>query len=104
MVTKTDIIDKLKEVNDPELGISIVDMGLVYEVKVKEDKSKKRWYAEIKITFTTPACPMMNYMLEQIKQKLEEIENFDAELIVIFDPPWSPDRMSKEAKIKLGIL
>jgi metal-sulfur cluster biosynthetic enzyme len=98
MVKKQDILDKLSEVKDPELGVNIVDLGLIYDVKVKGKD------VAIKMTFTTPACPMMNYMLEMAKQKLEELEELDIEISIVFDPPWTPERMSKKAKIKLGMI
>lgn len=98
MVTKQDILDKLSEVQDPELGVSIVDLGLIYEITIKGKD------VAINMTFTTPACPMMNYMLEQVKQKLEELEELDIEINIVFDPPWTPERMSKKAKAKLGMI
>ncbi|MFH1261452.1 MAG: metal-sulfur cluster assembly factor [Candidatus Micrarchaeota archaeon] len=98
MVTKKDILAKLSEVMDPELGVSIVDLGLVYEVKIKKQN------AQIKITFTTPACPLINDMLNQIKTKLEEFEDMDIEINIVFDPPWNPDMMNEKTKIKLGII
>ena len=98
MVTKEEILDKLSEVVDPELGINIVDLGLIYEVKI----GKK---ILIKMTFTTPACPMINEMLNEIKAKLDEAYgDLDIELTVVFDPLWTPERMSEKAKMKLGLI
>lgn len=97
MVTKKQIYDKLSEVIDPELGVNIVDLGLIYEVKVKEKN------AYIKMTFTTPACPLINVMLAQVEQKLNEIENADIEVSIVFDPPWTPEKMSDKARLALGI-
>jgi len=98
MVTEKDITDKLREVIDPELGINIVDMGLIYEVRVEKEK------AFVKMTFTTPACPLLNMMLGQVKEKLEELGDFDIEVEVVFDPPWKPEMMSEKARMKLGII
>lgn len=98
MATKEDILGKLRLVKDPELGINIVDLGLIYEVGIKEKK------VLIKMTFTTPACPMMNYMLMQAKERLEELPDLDIEIEIVFDPPWSPERLSKEAKLRLGMI
>lgn len=103
MATKQEILDKLNEVKDPELGISIVDLGLIYEIEIKEKVPDKPQDISIKMTFTTPACPMMNYMLQQIKERLEEIKDVDIEINIVFDPPWTPERMSKKARIKLGM-
>ena len=102
MVTEKDVMDKLREVMDPELGISIVDLGLIYKVENKGKKDgKEQFYIEM--TFTTPACPMVNYMLDDLKSKLDGIKDADFDVKVVFDPPWTPERISKEAKKKLGI-
>lgn len=102
MVTKEDVMNKLNEVMDPELGISIVDLGLIYKVEHKGKKDNKDQFY-IEMTFTTPACPMVNYMLDDLKSKLDEIKDADFDVKVVFDPPWTPEKMSKEAKEKLGI-
>lgn len=98
MVTKDDILDRLREVIDPELGINIVDMGLIYDIRLEKKK------AFVKMTFTTPACPLLNMMLGQVKEKLEELGDFDIEVEVVFDPPWKPDMMSEKARMKLGMI
>ncbi len=104
MVTKQEIMDKLGEVKDPEIGINIVEMGLIYEVKVEKKKAGKPQKAYIKMTFTTPACPLINVMLSQVKEKLEEFKDLDVELSVVFEPLWNPEMMSDKAKTKLGII
>lgn len=104
MVTKQDILGKLSLVTDPELGISIVDLGLVYEIDIRPKKEGKMQEVFIKITFTTPACPLMNEMLRNITEKLDEFKDLDIGLSVVFDPPWTPDRMSERAKIRLGMV
>lgn len=102
MVAKEDVMKKLKEVIDPELGINIVDLGLIYKVEQKEKKhGKEQFYIEM--TFTTPACPMVNYMLDDLERKLNELEDADFDVKVVFEPRWTPDRLSKEARKKLGI-
>jgi len=98
MVTRQEILDKLGRVIDPELGVSIVDLGLIYEVRVKGKEVR------IKMTFTTPACPMMNELLDDMKRRLEELGELDIGISIVFEPLWTPDRMSKKAKIKLGML
>lgn len=97
-------MDKLGMVNDPELGMNIVDLGLIYDVDIKEKKEGELQKVYIKMTFTTPACPMINEMLHEIQGKLDEIEGLDVELTVVFDPPWTPEMMTERAKIKLGII
>ncbi len=103
MLTKDQILEKLSQVEDPELGMNIVDLGLVYKVEIKEENGKEKAY--IDITFTTPACPLINEMLHDIKSRLEEFgDNVDIEVNVVFEPLWTPDRMSDKAKMKLGLL
>ncbi len=95
---KEEILKKLSEVEDPELGINIVDLGLIYDISI-EGKNVK-----IKMTFTTPACPMINEMLNEIKEKLDEFSDYDIELNVVFEPLWNPEMMSKAAKMKMGLI
>lgn len=104
MVSREEILGKLGQVMDPELGINIVDLGLVYGVDVRKKERGKPQKAFIRMTFTTPACPMMNAMLGQVKAKLDEIPDADIELSIVFEPPWTPERLSRKAKIKLGII
>ncbi len=104
MTTKKEIMDKLATVSDPELGMNIVDLGLVYEVDVRPKGKEPLQKVFIKMTFTTPACPMINEMLHEIQAKLDEIKDLDVELTVVFDPPWTPEMMSERAKIKLGMI
>lgn len=104
MVTKKDILDKLSQVNDPELGMNIVDLGLIYEVEVKDKKEGESQKINIKMTFTTPACPMINVMLQEIQSKLDEFPDLDVELAIVFEPLWNPEMMSEKAKIKLGMI
>ncbi|VVC02738.1 Iron-sulfur cluster assembly protein [Candidatus Bilamarchaeum dharawalense] len=104
MVRKQEILRKLGQVMDPELGMSIVDLGLIYDINVKKKKPGKLQEVFIKMTFTTPACPMINEMLDDVKLKLDEFKDADIEITVVFEPLWSPDRMSERAKIKLGMV
>ncbi|MBI3954989.1 metal-sulfur cluster assembly factor [Candidatus Gottesmanbacteria bacterium] len=96
-INKKNIIDRLKNVPDPELGISIVDLGLVYDVKI--DKGNVR----VIMTLTTMGCPLFDLIERPIKEelkKMKEVKNIDVELT--FEPPWSPEKMSKQARINLG--
>jgi metal-sulfur cluster biosynthetic enzyme len=103
-LTKKDILGKLSLVVDPELGLNIVDLGLVYGVKVLPKKEGERRKAEVTMTFTTPACPLANYLLSEVEAKLGELPDADIEVRVVFDPPWSPERMSQGAKAKMGMV
>jgi len=106
MVTKQQIFGQLAKVIDPELGLDIVNLGLVYEVKVgrKPKEKGKLQKVDIRMTFTTPACPLINEILEDVKNKLDIFEEADIEVHIVFDPLWTLDRMSEKAKIKLGMI
>ncbi|MFH0737112.1 MAG: metal-sulfur cluster assembly factor [Candidatus Micrarchaeota archaeon] len=104
MVTKGGILKKLGTVMDPELGMSIVDMGLIYEVDVRKKKKGGMQKVFIRMTFTTPACPLMNEILNDVKSKLDGFKDADIEVSIVFDPPWTPERLSDKAKIRLGMI
>lgn len=94
------IYEVLEEVMDPELGIDIVNLGLVYEVEVDEEKQ-----AFIKMTMTSMGCPMAGQILADSKMKLsmniKELTNIQID--IVWNPPWGKDRMSRYAKIALGV-
>ncbi|HID27843.1 MAG TPA: metal-sulfur cluster assembly factor [Methanosarcinales archaeon] len=97
MVTKEDVMEVLKDCYDPEIPINVVDLGLIYDVQVDNDK------VDIKMTLTAPGCPMHGMISQDIKQRVEEIEGIKAANVsIVWDPPWTPDRMSKDAKKLLG--
>ena len=92
------IMQKLNEVLDPELGISVVDLGLIYKVKLD-----KKGNVGILMTLTTMGCPLFELIREPIEKKLKAIDGIDrVEVNLTFEPPWNVEKMSKEAKIKLG--
>lgn len=96
---KNQVIEKLKLVLDPELGVSIVDLGLVYEVIVS-----KEGVCKIDMTLTTIGCPLFGQIQKEIEDRVMEIEQIeDVEVKLTFDPPWDTSKMTKEAKIQLGL-
>jgi len=98
MLKKESIFEVLKEVKDPELGLDIVSLGLVYDVSVEKDKVK------VVMTFTTPFCPYASQLEKEVKSTIGELEGVsEVEVEVTFDPPWTKDRLSDEAKVVLGI-
>ena len=99
-ITEKTIKDKLAEVLDPELNISIVDLGLVYKVDLKKSGKTK-----IIMTLTAIGCPLFSLIEQDAKSKLKElgISADKIEFELIFDPPWSMDKMSERAKAMLGI-
>lgn len=95
---KSKIMDVLSEINDPELYVSIVDLGLIYDVGFKKGK------VDIKMTLTSMGCPLFPVIESQITDRVAEIKGVkDVRVKLVFDPPWSMDRMSKRAKTILGI-
>jgi metal-sulfur cluster biosynthetic enzyme len=91
------VMDALRKVNDPELGINIVDLGLVYDVRVEDGT------VHIDYTLTTMGCPIGPLIEEQIRQMLDPVEGVDeVEAEMTLSPPWTPDKMSEEAKAALG--
>lgn len=99
-VTEQHVRTALENVMDPELGISIVDLGLIYEVNVKESGD-----VHILMTLTTIGCPLFNVIEGDIKKQLKNlsVEEDKVDIEVVFDPPWSLERMSENAKAMLGI-
>ncbi|RLF80973.1 aromatic ring hydroxylase [Thermococci archaeon] len=99
-ITKEMILEKLKEVIDPEIGIDVVNLGLIYEVKINPDNT-----VYVKMTMTTPGCPLTMWLLQAVEQKILEIPGVkDAEIELTFDPPWTPDGISEEVKKRLGMI
>lgn len=88
----------LKEVNDPELHVSIIDLGLVYSVEMKKD------LVTILMTLTTIGCPLFSLIEQEIYNKLHTIGLSNVKITLTFDPPWTMEKMSDKAKAKLGIL
>lgn len=87
----------LRNVYDPELGLNIVDLGLVYELKV-DDEDRCR----VLMTFTTVGCPVGGHLVNQVYETLDILDFKDLKVDITFDPPWSPEKMSDEAKQQLG--
>ena len=96
-MTKSDILDSLRKVQDPEIGINIVDLGLVYRIDLFDD------YVEVDFTLTSPGCPLADVIEEDIRGILQTDHNMsDVRLQIVWNPPWSLDFMSEEARLELG--
>jgi FeS assembly SUF system protein len=94
------VIEALREVYDPEIPLNIYELGLIYEVKVEPDHS-----VQIKMTLTAPACPVAGSLPGEVERKVESIpEVKSANVELVWDPPWSRDRMSEAALLQLGML
>jgi metal-sulfur cluster biosynthetic enzyme len=102
-MTEDKVREILKTVLDPELGVNIVDLGLIYRI----DTSHQLPETSIKIvmTLTTPGCPLAGWFVEQVKQVVAAGMNLDEEAVMVeitFDPPWNQELMTEEAKAQLG--
>ncbi|MFV9511771.1 metal-sulfur cluster assembly factor [Tepidibacillus sp. LV47] len=96
---KQEIIDALMEVNDPEINIDIINLGLVYKVQMDDEKNVK-----IQMTLTAIGCPLAGSIAGQVQQALKQIEGInDVQVDLVWNPPWDRNRMSKMAKMALGI-
>ncbi|MGB3796849.1 MAG: SUF system Fe-S cluster assembly protein [Alteraurantiacibacter sp.] len=94
------VIDALKEIFDPEIPVNIYDLGLIYNVEVAEDADVK-----VTMTLTTPNCPVAETMPNEIEMRVMSLPGVrDAEVVVTWDPPWDPAKMSDEARLELGML
>ena len=98
MSAKEKIIEEIKKIYDPELPVNIYELGLIYDIQVEDTKAK------IKMTLTTPNCPVAESLPKEVKDgamQVEEIEDVDLQLV--WDPPWNKDMMSEAAKLELNL-
>ena len=94
------IVSMMKTVYDPEIPVNIYDLGLIYRIEVKEDNA-----VEVDMTLTAPNCPAADFLMEDVKQNVESIpEVTKLDLNLVFEPEWSQDLMTEEAKLELGFL
>lgn len=94
------IVKVLKGIYDPEIPVDIYELGLIYDVMINEDNDVK-----ILMTLTSPSCPVAESLPQEVEQKIKAIDVVNSvEIELTFDPPWSRDLMSEEAKFELGML
>ncbi len=94
------IVEVLKTIYDPEIPVNVYDLGLIYEVIIDDD-----FNVEIKMTLTSPNCPMVDSLLKEIFDKTRNIEGVKSVVLnIVFDPPWDKSMMSDEAKLDLGLI
>lgn len=99
MIGQEQIINKLKQCIDPELGINIVDLGLIYSINIEGSR------INVLMTMTTPGCPMESYFVKDISIKLKSLKGIsDVTVEMTFDPVWNPSKMSAESKDLLGFV
>ncbi len=99
MLDKVTILERLAPIQDPEIGIGIVDLGLIYNIEVNDGKDVK-----IVMTLTTPACPYGPELLTVIDKEIRDMGANKIDIELVWDPPWNPEEMASEyAKDRLGI-
>lgn len=102
-ISEEAVLEELKNVIDPELFVNIVDLGLIYEVTLSDGEDEKT-DVHINMTMTSPMCPAGPQLVGNSKQVVSKLEGVgDVEVKVVMDPPWTPDRMSDDARDQLGI-
>lgn len=98
MADESRLLEALKQVVDPELFVNVVDLGLIYSVEQADGK------VSVEMTLTSPACPAGPQLIQQAKMALERLKDVDeAEIKLVMSPPWTPERMTDDARDQLGI-
>ena len=98
-LTSTNIIKVLENIHDPEIPVNIYDLGLIYDIKLHSNNN-----VQIKMSLTSPGCPVAGEMPKEVADKVSELDNVgEVEVELIWDPPWTIDRMSDDARLALDI-
>ena len=98
-VTQEEVFEALKTVYDPEIPVNVVELGLIYEVQVNDENN-----VYVQLTSTFPGCGMGPHIAQQAEWAIQDVEGVEeVEIELVFDPPWSPDLISTEAREQLGI-
>lgn len=97
MINEKEIWENLGKVMDPEIGCSIVDLGLIYKVDIAGDK------VEIDMTLTTPGCPLVEMIGEDVEKAVKKVKGVkEVKINMVFDPPWTPEKMTDKLRKKMG--
>jgi len=95
-----DVIDVLKTVYDPEIPVDIYQLGLIYNIDVRDDRS-----VEVRLTLTSPACPVAESLPPEVEAKVASVDGVTKSIVdLVWDPPWNPSMMSEAAKLELGFM
>ncbi len=98
--TEEAIVAMIKTVYDPEIPVNVYDLGLIYKIDVDEDQ-----HVTIDMTLTAPNCPAADFIMEDVRMKVESVENVKSvDINLVFEPMWTQDMLSEEAKLELGFL
>ncbi|MCK4643608.1 metal-sulfur cluster assembly factor [Candidatus Calescamantes bacterium] len=99
MITKEEVKSQLEKVLDPEIGIDIVSLGLIYDITIPDPG-----HVKVTMTLTIPGCPMASYLTQEAQRSVEELEEAKSVVVdLVFDPPWTPDMIPQETRDKLGL-
>ncbi len=100
-INKAEVMDALQECYDPEIPVNIVDLGLIYNVDIDDEVGQ----VQITMTLTAMGCPMAGEVVDEVQMRVQQVENVNTcKVEMTFDPPWSPDRMTEDAKWELGMV
>ena len=100
-INKAEVMDALHECYDPESPVNIVDLGLIYDVDINDETG----IVGVTMTLTAMGCPMAGEVISEVEMRVAEVENVKAcKVEMTFDPPWSPDKMTEDAKWELGMI
>ena len=100
-INEAEVMDALRECYDPEIPVNIVDLGLIYNVDINNEDGS----VAVLMTLTALGCPMAGEVVDEVQMRVKEVENVNScKVDMTFDPPWSPDRMSEDAKWELGMV
>lgn len=98
--TEEAIVEMIKTVYDPEIPVNVYDLGLIYKIDVDDDKN-----VQIDMTLTAPNCPAADFMMEDVRMKVESVAGVKSVVVnLVFEPEWDRDMMSEEAQLELGFL
>ena len=100
-INKAEVMDALQECYDPEIPVNIVDLGLIYNIDIDDEAGQ----VNITMTLTALGCPMAGEVVDEVQMRVGQVENVKScKVEMTFDPPWSPDRMTEDAKWELGMV
>jgi len=100
-INEAEVMDALHECYDPEIPVNIVDLGLIYNVDINNDTGQ----VDVKMTLTAMGCPMAGEVISEVEMRVGEVENVKScKVEMTFDPPWSPDKMTEDARWELGMV
>ena len=99
MTKKDQIIEEIRKIYDPELPVNIYELGLIYDIQIKDEK-----FVSIKMTLTTPNCPVAESLPKEVKDAVMQVEGIeDVDLQLVWDPPWNKEMMSEAAKLEMNL-